>query len=173
MFKLDLEKAEESEIKLPTCWIIKKAREFQKNIYFCFIDYAKAFDCVDHNKLWKVLQEMGIQTTWPAFWEICRQVKKQQLELDIEQQTGSKLGKEYVKAVYCHPAYFTYMKSISWEISGWIKHKLEPRLPREISITSDTQMTPPLWQKVKKIAPLDESEREEWKNWLKAQLSES
>ena len=77
MFKLDLEKAEESEIKLPTCWIIKKAREFQKNIYFCFIDYVKAFDCVDHNKLWKILKEMGIQTTWPASWEICMQVKKQ------------------------------------------------------------------------------------------------
>ena len=63
MFKLDLEKAEESEIKLPICWIIEKAGEFQKNIYFCFIDYAKAFDCVDHNKLWKILKEMGIQTT--------------------------------------------------------------------------------------------------------------
>ena len=63
MFKLDLEKAEESEIKLPICWIIEKAREFQKNIYFCFIDYAKAFDWVDHNKLWKILKEMGIQTT--------------------------------------------------------------------------------------------------------------
>ena len=113
------------------------------------------------------------QTTFPASWEICMQVKKQQLEPDMEKRAGSKLGKDYIKAVYCHPAYFTYMKSISWEISGWIKHKLEPRLPREISITSDTQMTPPLWQKVKKIAPLDESEREEWKNWLKAQLSES
>ena len=71
-------------------WIIKKAREFQKNIYFCFIDYAKAFDCVDHNKLWKILKEMGIPTTWPASWEICMQVRKQQLELDMEQQTGSK-----------------------------------------------------------------------------------
>ena len=71
-------------------WIIKKAREFQKNIHFCFIDYAKAFDCVDHNKLWKILKEMGIQTTWPASWEICMQVRKQQLELDMEQQTGSK-----------------------------------------------------------------------------------
>ena len=67
-----------------------KAREFQKNIYFCFIDYAKAFDCVDHNKLWKILQEMGIQATWPASWETCMQVRKQQLELDMEQQTGSK-----------------------------------------------------------------------------------
>ena len=75
------------------CWIFKKPREFQKNIYFCFIDYAKAFDCVDHNKLWKILKEMGSQTTWPASWEICMQVKKQQLELDMEQQTGSKLEK--------------------------------------------------------------------------------
>ena len=72
------------------CWIIKKAKEFQKSIYFCFIDYAKAFDCVDHNQLWKILKEMGDQTTWPASWEICVQVRKQQLELDMEQQTGSK-----------------------------------------------------------------------------------
>ena len=71
-------------------WIIKKPREFQKTIYFCFIDYAKAFDCVDHNKLWKILKEMGIPDTWPASWETCIQVRKQQLELDMEQQTGSK-----------------------------------------------------------------------------------
>ena len=71
-------------------WIIKKAREFQKNIYFCFIDYAKAFDCVDHNKLWKILKEMEYQTTWPTSWETCMQVRKQQLELHMEQQTGSK-----------------------------------------------------------------------------------
>ena len=70
--------------------IIKKAREFQKNIYFCFIDYTKAFDCVDHNKLWKILREREYQTTWPASGEICMQVRKQQLELDMEQQTGSK-----------------------------------------------------------------------------------
>ena len=78
------------------------------------------------------------------------QVKRQQLELDLEQQTGSKLGKEYVKAVYCHPAYLTYMQSTSCETVDWMKHKLESRLPGEISITSDMQMTPPLWQKVKK-----------------------
>ena len=74
-------------------------------------------------------------------------VKKQQLELDMEQWTGSKLGKEYVKAVYCHPAYLTYMQSTSCEMPDWMKHKLESRFPGEISITSDTQMTPPLWQK--------------------------
>ena len=76
--------------------------------------------------------------------------KKQQLELDMEQQTGSILGKEYVKAVYCHPTYLTYMQSTSYEMLGWMKHKLESRLLGEISITSDMQMTPPLWQKVKK-----------------------
>ena len=78
------------------------------------------------------------------------QVKKQQSEPDMEQQTDSKLGKEYVKAVYCHPAYLTYMQSTSREMLGWMKHKLESRLPGEISINSDMQMTPPLWQKVKK-----------------------
>ena len=71
------------------CWINKKAREFQENIYFCFIDFAKPFDCVDHNKLWKILKEMGIQDHLTS-WEICMQVRKQQLELDMEQQTGSK-----------------------------------------------------------------------------------
>ena len=73
-----------------------KKREFQKNIYFCFSNYTKAPDCVDHNKLCKILQEMGIQTTWPASWETCMQVRKQQSKLDMEQQTGSKQGKEYV-----------------------------------------------------------------------------
>ena len=72
------------------CWIMEKAREFQNNIYFCFIDYAKAFDCVDHNKLWKILKGREYQTMWPASWETCMQVRKQQLELDVEQQTGSK-----------------------------------------------------------------------------------
>ena len=86
MFKLVSEKAEEPEIKLPTCAGSWK-KQFQKNIYFCFIDYAKAFDCVDHNKLWKILQEMGLPD---HSWETCMQVRKQQLELDMEQQTGSK-----------------------------------------------------------------------------------
>ena len=72
------------------CWIMEKGRESQKNNYFCFIDYAKAFDCVDHNKLWKILKEMEYQTTRPASWETYMQVRKQQLELDMEQQTGSK-----------------------------------------------------------------------------------
>ena len=202
-------------------WIIKKAREFQKNIYFCFIEYTIALDCVDHKKFRKFLRRWEYQTTWPASWEICMQVKNQQLEQDME-QTGSKYGKEYLKAylilVYCHPAYLTYMQSTScempgwnqdwremgiqtsllasWEICvqvkkqqleldmkqqigsesekdyvkavfwhsayltymqnrscdmlGWRKHKLESRLPGEISITSDMHLTPPLWQKTKR-----------------------
>ena len=78
------------------------------------------------------------------------QVRKQQLELNMEQQTGSKSRKEYVKAVYCYPAYLTYMQNTSYEMPGWMKHKLESRLPGEISTTSDMQITPLLWQKVKK-----------------------
>ena len=90
MFKLVFEKAEEPEIKLPTSIGSWKNQEFQKNIYLCFIDYAKAFDCVDHSKLWKILKEMGIPDHSPASWETYMQVRKQQLELDMEQQTGSK-----------------------------------------------------------------------------------
>ena len=148
MFKLDLEKAEEPEIKLPN-WIIKKAREFQTNIYFCFMDYAKAFDCVDHNKLWKILKEMGIPDYLTCLLRNLYAGQKQQLELDMEQQSGSKSWKEYIRAVYCHADYLTYMQSALWDMLGWMKHKLESRFPGEISITSDVQMTPPLWQKVK------------------------
>ena len=120
MFKLDLEKTEEPEMKLPTSIGSSKKQEFQKNIYFCFIDYAKAFDSVDHNKLWKIFKRWEYQTTWPASWEICMKVKKQWLELDMEQQAGSKLGNEYVKAVYCQPAYLTYMQSTAGKcLAGW------------------------------------------------------
>ena len=86
IYKLDLQKAEESEIKLTTSAGSSK----KQDIYFCFINYAKAFDCVDHNKLWKILKEWEYQTTQPTSWEICMQVRKQQLELHMEQQTGSK-----------------------------------------------------------------------------------
>ena len=96
----------------------------------------------------KFLKRWECQTTLPASRKTCIQVKKQQVELDMEQWTGSKLGKEYIKAVYCHPAHLTHIQSKSWELLGWMKHKLESRLLGEISITSDMQMTPPLWQKV-------------------------
>ena len=123
-------------------WIIEKAREFQKNIYFCFINYTKAFNCVDHNKLWTILKEMGIPDDQTCFLRNLYAGQEATLELDMEQQTGSKLGKDYVNALYCHLAYLTYMQRTSCEILGWMKHKLESRLLGEISITSDMQMKP-------------------------------
>ena len=104
---------------------------------------------------------------------MCMQVKKQQLQLDTEKQTGSKLGKEYIKAVYCHPAYLTYMQSTSCvQTTSWMKHKLEWRFPGEISITSDMQMTPPYGRKWRTKEPLDESERE-WKVGLKLNIQKT
>ena len=95
MFKLVLEKAEEPEIKLPTsAGSSKKQESSRKNIYFCFIDYAKAFDCVDHNKLWKILKEKGMPDHLTCLWETCMQIRKQQLELDMEQLTGFKQEKD-------------------------------------------------------------------------------
>ena len=132
------------------CQITEKAREFQKNIYFCFIDYTKALTVWIKTNCGKFLKRWEYQTTLPASWDICMQVKKQQLEPDMKQQTGSKLGKEYVKAVYCNPAYLTSMQSTSCEMLGWMNPKMESRLPGEISVTSDMQMTPPLWQKAKR-----------------------
>ena len=133
------------------CWIMEKAREFQKNIYFCFIDYAKAFDCVDHNQLWKILKEMGISDHLTCLLrKTCMQVKRQQLEPDIEQQTGFKLGKEYVKAVCCHPAYLSYMQSTLCKMPDWMKQSWNQDCLEKISITSDRQMIPPLWEKAKR-----------------------
>ena len=102
---------------------------------------------MDHNELWKILQEMGIPDHLTCFLRnlYWKKVKKQQLELDMEQQTGSKLVKEYIKAVYCHPAFLTYIQGTSCEMPDWMKHKLKSRLPGEISKASDMQMTPPLW----------------------------
>ena len=130
-------------------WIIEKAQEIQKNIYFCFINNIKAFDSVDHNKLWKILKEMGIPDHLTCFIRNLY-ADQEETELDIEQQTGSKSGKEYVKAVYCHPAYSTYTQSTSCEMSDWMTYKLELRLLGEISITSGMQMTPALRQRAKK-----------------------
>ena len=101
------------------------------------------------------------------------QIKKQQLEPDMEQQTGSKLGKEYIKAVYFHPAYLAYMQSISCRIPGWMKHKLEQRSPGEISITQICRWHCPYGRKQRRTKPLDESERGEWESWLKTQHSKA
>ena len=110
-------------------WIIEKAREFQKNIYFGFIDYAKAFDCVDHNKPWKILKEMGIPDHLICLLRNLYAGQEATVRTDMEQRTGSRLGKEYIKALYFLPAYLTYMQSTSCEMLGWKKHKLESRLP--------------------------------------------
>ena len=139
---------------------------------YCLLEFTPSITCPLSQWLQRTeefFRRWEYQTTWPASWEICRQVKKQQLELDMEQQTSSKLGKEYIKAVYCHPAYLTYMQSTSCEMPGWMKYKLESRLLGELSITSDTQMTPLLWLKAKRRTKetLDESKRGEWKSWLK------
>ena len=125
-------------------------KRVQKNIYFCFIDYAKVLTVWITTHCGKFLKRWVYETTWPASWEICMQVKKQQFELNMKQPTGSNSGKEYGKAVYCHRAYLPYMQSKSWEMLDWMKHELQSRFPGEISITSDMQMTPPLWQKVKR-----------------------
>ena len=165
MFKLVLEKAEEPEIKSPiSARSLKKQESYRKTSTSGLLTMPKPLTVRITTNCGKFLKRWEYQATLPASWEICMQVKKQQLELDMEQQNGSKLGKEYVKAVYCHPACSTYMQSTSWEMLGWMKHKLESRLPGEISITSDMQMTPPYGRKGRRTTePLDESERREWK----------
>ena len=145
MFKLDLEKTETRDQIANICWIIKKARVSQKNVYFCFTDYAKAFDCVDHYKLWKILQERGIPDHLTCL------LRKQEATVRTGHgTTGFKLGKGVHHGCILSPCLFNLYAKHVMKMLGWKKHKLESRLPGEISITSDMQMTPPLWQKVKK-----------------------
>ena len=149
MFKMDLEKAEEPEIKLPTSIGSSKKQENSRKTSTSASDYTKTLT-VWITTNWKILQEMRIPDHLTCLLKTTMQVKKQQLELDMEQWTVSKSGKEYVKAVHCHPVYLTFMPSTSYEMLGWMKHKLESRLPGEKSITSNMQMTPHLWQKGKR-----------------------
>ena len=107
-------------------WIIEKERKFQKIIHLCFIHSTKAFDCVDHDKLWKALR-WEYQTISPVSWETWMWVKKQQLESYMEQLIGSRSRKEYNRAVCCHPVCLTYMLSTSWEMPGWMSYKLQSR----------------------------------------------
>ena len=162
MYKLDLEKAEEPEIKLST------TKGIPENIYFYFIDYAKTFDWVDLNNYGQFLNRCEYQAPLPVSWETCMQVKEQQLELDMEQWTGSKLRKGYDKAVYCHPIYLAYRQSTSCEMSGWMNCKLESRLLGEIpQICRWYHSNGRTLRGTKE--PFDEGERGEWKNWLKTQ----
>ena len=150
MLMLDLEEAAEPEIKLPTSTgSLKKPESSRKTSISALLTMPKPLTVWITTNCGKFSKRQEYQTTWPASWEICMQVKKQQLELDMEQQTGSKLEKESFKAVYYHPAYLTYMQSTSWEILDWMKHNLESRLPREISINWETHDTT-LWQREKR-----------------------
>ena len=125
------------------CWIIVKAREFQENIYFCFTDYAKSFDCVDHNKLWKILKKMGIPECLTCLLKNLCAGQGTLVRTGHGTTDWVMLGKEYNKAIYCHLAYLTSMQSISYKMLGWMTHKLESRLLGEISTNSDMQMIPP------------------------------
>ena len=150
MFKLDLEKAEEPEIKLPTSVGPLKKQEFQKNIYFCLIDYAKAFDCVDHNKLWEILQNVGI----PYHLNYLQRNLYAGQEATVRTGHGTtdwfQIGKGLRQGSILSPCLFNLYAEYIMKMLNWKKHKLESRLLGEISITSDMQMTPPLWQKVKR-----------------------
>ena len=130
-------------------WIIEKAREFQKNIYFCFTDYAKAFDCVDHKKLWKILQEMGIPDHLTC---ILRNLYAGQ-EATVRTRQGTdwfQIGKGVCQGCILSPCLFNLYAEYIMRNAGLEEAQLESRLPGEISVTSDMQMTPPLWQKVKR-----------------------
>ena len=129
------------------CWIIEKAREFQKNIYLCFIDCAKIFDCVDHNKPWKILKETGIPDHLTCLLRNLYAGQEATVRIGHGTTDWFQIGKGVCQGCICRPAYLTSMKSTSWERLDSMKHKLESRLPGEISVTSDMQMTPPLWQK--------------------------
>ena len=121
-------------------WIIEKQENSRKISTSALLTMPKPLTVWITTNCGKFWKRWEYQTTWPVSWEICMQVKKQQLELDMEQQAGSKLGKEYVKAIYCHPAYLTYMQSTSWEMLSWMKHKLESKRLEEISITPDAYL---------------------------------
>ena len=121
MYNLDLEKSEETNQIANICWIIEKAREFQQNIYFCFIDYTEAFDCVDHNKLWNILKDIGILDHLICLLRNLYVGSEATVKTGHRTTTGSKLGKKYVKAAYCHPPYLTYLQNTSCEMTGWMK----------------------------------------------------
>ena len=146
MFKLVLEKAEESKIKLPTSIrSSRKAREFQKNIYFCFIDYSKTFDCVDHHKLRKILREMEIPDYLTCLLSNLYASQGATVRTRHGKMNWFKIGKGVCQSCILPPCLFIYsMQSTSCEMLVWMKHKLESRLPGEISIILDTQMTPRL-----------------------------
>ena len=139
MFSLNLEKTEEPELKLPTSVGSSKKQDLQKKHLFLLYWLCQSLWLCGSQQVVEILKEMGYQTTLPASWKILMQVKKQQLELDMEQWSGSKLIKAYVKTVYCHAAYITYMQSTSWETLGWMKHKLESRYADDTTLMTESK----------------------------------
>ena len=133
-----------------THWIMEKAREFQKNIYFCFIEYVKAFDCVDHNKRWKILKEMGISDHLTCLLRNLCAGQEATVRTGHGTTDWFQIGKGVRQGCILSPCLFNFYVEYIMQNPGWMKHKLESRLLREISITSDMQMTPPLWKKVKR-----------------------
>ena len=125
-------------------WITKKAREYQKNMYFCFIDYAKAFDCVDHNKPWKILKDMGIPDHLTCLLRNLYAGQEATVRTGHGKTDWFQIGKEVHQGCILSPSYLTYMQITSSEMPGWMKHKLESSFWEGLSITSDMQMTPPL-----------------------------
>ena len=150
IFKLVLEKAEEPEIKLPTSVGSWKKQEFQKNIYFSFIDYAKAFDCVDHNKLWKILQDMGIPDHLTCLLRNLYAGQEATVRTGHGTTDWFQIRKGVCQGYILSPCLFNVYSEYIMGNAGLDEAQLESILPGEISITSDMQMTPPLWQKVKR-----------------------
>ena len=150
MFKLVLEKAEKPEIKLPTPAGLSKKQEFQKNIYLCFIDYAKAFDCVHHNKLWKILKEMGIPDCLSHLLRNLYACQEATVRTGPGPTDWFQIGKGVRQGCILSPCLFNLYAEYIMTNAGLEEAKLESRLPGEISITSDMQKTSPLWQKVKR-----------------------
>ena len=149
MYGLDLEKAEESEINYQHLLDQRESKGIPEKSYFCFTDYAKAFDCVYHNKLWKILKEKGIPDHLTCFLRNLYAGQEATVRTRHRTSDWFKLGKEY-KAVYCHSAYLTSVWCTSCEMPGWMKHKLELGLLGEISVNSHMSMTPSLYQKTKR-----------------------
>ena len=131
-------------------WTVEKSRKFQKNIYFCFTDCAKAFDYVDHNKLWKILQDMGISDHLTCLLRNPYASPEATVRTRHGTTAWFKIGKDVHQGCILSPIYLTYMQSTSYEMPGWMNHKLESRLPGEIPTTLGMQMIPLEWQKVKR-----------------------
>ena len=154
-------------------WIIEKAREFQKNIYFCFIDYAKAFNCVDHNKLWKILKEMGIPVHLTCLLRNLCASQEATVRTGHGTTDGFQIRKGVRQAVYCHPAYLTYMQSTSWEMLDWMKRSWNQDRWGKYQYLRCADNTTLVAESKGELKSLLMKVKEVWKSWLKAQRSEN